>query len=83
MDNRRKVFIIDGIENNTYVRKGVYSSYFKASSALQKLLEDARKNGEHFSKVFSASDRKNHFLIYDQSNTIVKKDYFISVERIF
>jgi hypothetical protein len=83
MDNRRKVYIIDGIENNTYVRKGVYSSYFKASSALQKLLEDARKNGEHFTKTFSASDRKSHLLIYDKSNIVLKKDYYISVERVF
>ena len=83
MDNRRKVYIIDGIENNTYVRKGVYSSYFKASSALYKLLEDVRKNGGHYSKIFSASDRKTHYLVYDQTNTVVKKDYYISTERLF
>lgn len=83
MDNRRKVFIIDGIENNAYIRKGVYSSYYKASSALYKLIENAKKNGEHYTKIYSASDCKNHFLIYDQTNTVVKKDYYISVEKVF
>ena len=55
----------------------------KVISPISRLIENAKKNGEYYTKIYSASDCKNHFLIYDQTNTVLKKDYYISVEKLF